>query len=171
MLRFSRDISNTSITIKKMVELYTNNRMAKVYAYRHNGAVYPILSLNQYVEQSFKFLNNNIRKTLFDPSWPVYTTTHNTPPAYYGPFAEVDNSFISNGVIVKGKVRNSILCRDVYVDEGAEINNCILFTKTEIGKNVNLRYVISDKNVVIKEVKNLIGDEKDYLLISKGAKI
>ena len=171
LLRFSREISNTSTSIKKMVELSANNRMTKVYAYRHKEAVFPILSLNQYVSQSFKFLNNNVRKTLFSPDWPIYTTSHNTPPVYYGPFAEVDNSFIANGAVIKGKVRNSIICRDVYIDAGAEVNNCILFTKTEIGKDVNLRYVITDKNVSIHEVKNLMGDELDYLLISKGAKI
>jgi len=171
MIRFSREISNTSTTLRKMVELYANNRMAKVYAYRHHGTVYPILSLHQYVDQSFKFLNNNIRKTIFFPNWPIYTTSHNTPPAYYGPFAEVDNSFIANGAVVKGKVRNSIICRDVYIDENAEINDCILFTKTEIGRDVRMRYVITDKNVEIKDVKNLVGDEEDYLLISKGAHI
>lgn len=171
IIRFSREISNTSNTIRKMVELYASNRMAKVYGYRHFGAVYPILSLKQYIDQSFKFLNNNIRKTLFLPDWPIYTTSHNTPPSYYGPFAEVDNSFIANGAVIKGKVRNSIICRDVFIDEGAEINDCILFTKTEIGKDAKLRYVITDKNVVIKDVKNLVGDEEDYLLISKGAEI
>ena len=171
IIRFSREISNTSTTLSKMVELATNNRMTKVMAYRHNKAVFPILSLNQYVSQSFRFLNNNIRKSLFSPDWPIYTTSHNTPPAYYGPFAEVDNSFIANGAVVKGKVRNSIICRDVSIEEGAEINDCILFTKTEIGKDVNLRYVITDKNVTIKNVRYLMGDEQDYLLISKGAKI
>lgn len=171
LIRFSREISNTTATIKKMVELFTNNRMTKVVSYHHQGAVYPILSLNQYVEQSFKFLNNNYRKTLFLEGWPIFTTSHNTPPACYGEMADVNNSFISNGAVIKGTVKNSIICRDVYIDEGAEVNDCILFTHTEIGKNVKLRYVITDKNVSIKDVKNLMGDEKDYLLISKGAKI
>lgn len=171
MLRFSREISNTSSTIRKMVELFTNNRMTKVFAFRHYEAVYPILSLKQYVDQSFKFLNNNIRKTLFFPDWPIYTTSHNTPPAYYGPFAEVDNSFIANGAVIKGKVRNSIICRDVYIGEGAEVNDSILFTKTELGNDVHVRYIITDKNVSIIDVKNLLGDEQDYLLVSKGAKI
>lgn len=171
LLRFSREISNTAGTIKKMVELYANNRMAKVCGYRFKGSVYPVLSLNQYVRQSFELLNHNARKTLFLPDWPIYTTSHNTPPAFYGPFADVENSFIANGAYIKGKVKNSIISRDVYVEEGAEISDCILFTRTEIGKDVKLQYVITDKNVEIKDVKNLVGDNEDYLLISKGAKI
>ena len=171
LIRFSREISNTAGTLKKMVELYTNNRMTKVCGYQFRGAVYPILNLDQYVEQSLKMLTFATRKSLFLPDWPIYTTSHNTPPANYGPFAEVENSFIANGAVIKGKVKNSIISRDVVIGEGAEVNNCILFTKTEVGPGVKLKYVITDKNVTIKDVKNLVGDDEDYLLISKGAKI
>ena len=171
LCRFSREISNTSGSLKKMIELYANNRMTRVVAYQFKGAVFPVLSLNQYIEQSFKLLNNSSRKQLFLPEWPIYTTSHNTPPACYGPFADVSNSFISNGSIIKGKVKNSIICRDVVIGEGAEVSNCILFTKTEVGKDTKLRYVLTDKNVKIMDVKNLVGDEEDFLLISKGAKI
>lgn len=171
LIRFSREISNTSDTIKKMVELYANNRMTKVMAYQFKGAVFPILNLNQYVEQSFKMLNHTNRKTLFLPDWPIYTTSHNTPPACYGLLADVSNSFIANGSVIKGKVKNSIISREVVIGEGAEVSDCILFTKTEVGENVKLKYVLTDKNVSIIDVKNLVGDEEDYLLISKGAKI
>lgn len=171
LIRFSREISNTSDTFRKMIELYSNNRMTKVYAYEFKGKVFPVLSLKQYIEQSFKLLDFNQRKGLFLPEWPIYTTSHNTPPAFYGPFADVNNSFISNGAVIKGKVRNSIICRDVYIDEGAEVSDCILFTKTRVGKDVKLQYVITDKDVEINNVKNLVGDQEDYLLISKGAKI
>lgn len=171
LLRFSKEISNTSGTLRKMVELYANNRMTLVAGYRFKGAVFPVLNLSQYVRQSFKLLNNSSRKTLFLPDWPIYTTSHNTPPACYGPFADVSNSFVANGSIIKGKVHNSIICRDVVIEEGAEINDCILFTKTVVGKDVKLKYVLTDKNVEIIDVKNLTGDEEDYLLISKGAKI
>ena len=171
LLRFSREISNTTGTLKKMVELYANNRMTKVVAYRFKGAVYPVLSLNQYITQSFKMLNNTNRKTLFLPNWPIYTTPHNTPPACYGAFADVQNSFVANGAIIKGKVKNSIISRDVVIGEGAEVSDCILFTRSEVGKDVKLQYVVTDKNVSIIDVKNLTGDQEDYLLISKGAKI
>ena len=171
LVRFSREISNTNDTLKKMVELYANNRMAKVNAYRFKGTVFPILNLDLYIKQSFRLLNHSSRKALFSDDWPIYTTSHNTPPACYGPFADVSNSFIANGAIIKGKVRNSIICRDVYIGQDAEVSDCILFTKTEVGDGVKLQYVLTDKNVSIKEVKNLTGDEKDYLLISKGASI
>ena len=171
MLRFSREISNTKTTIRKMVELYANNHMTAVKGYEFKGMVVPILSLNQYVDESFKLLANKNRKQLFDPEWPIYTTTHNTPPVRYGDNAVVNNCFVANGSIIKGTAKNCIISRDVVIDEGAVIENCILFTNTYIGQRVQLKYTVTDKNVVIKDVKRLSGDEEDYLLISKGAKI
>ena len=171
LLNFSREISNTKSTIKKMVELYTNNHLTIVSGYEFKGKVVPILNLNQYIEESFNLLANKNRKQLFLPDWPIYTTTHNTPPVRYGDNAVVNNCFVANGSYIKGTVKNCIISRDVHIDEGAVVENCILFTNTYIGKRVNLKYAVTDKNVVIEEVKKLSGDEEDYLLISKGAKI
>lgn len=171
MLRFSREISNTKTTIRKMVELYANNHMTAVKGYEFKGLVVPILSLRQYVDESFKLLSNKNRKQLFDPEWPVYTTTHNTPPARYGDNAVVNNCFVANGSYIKGTAKNCIISRDVVIEEGAVVEDCILFTNTYIGQRVSLKHTVTDKNVVINDVKKLSGDETDYLLISKGAKI
>lgn len=171
MLEFSKEISNTKTTIRNIVELFTNNKVVKVCGYKLQNEVFPILSLNQYVEQSFKMLDQKYWDLLFPREWPIYTTTHNTPPTLYGEKADISNSIIANGAIVNGKVKNSILSRDVLVDEGASIVDCILFSRTEIGENVHLSRVLTDKNVKIKTVKKLSGDNKNYLLIAKGAKI
>ncbi len=171
LINFSKEISNTKTTIKKMVELYANNNLTKVSGYRFEGYVVPVLNLNQYVSESFKLLDIKNRKQLFLEDWPIYTTTHNTPPALYGADAVVSNSFIANGSIINGKVKDSIISRDVVVKKGANVSNCILFTLTSIGEGVSLQYVVTDKNVHVENVKNLKGDQKDYLLIAKGAKI
>lgn len=171
ILKFSKEISNTASTIRKMVQLYANNHMVNVIGYEVTTYVAPILDLDHYIKESFKLLDSKNRKAIFDLDWPLYTTTHNTPPALYGPKAEVSNSFVANGAIVKGKVTNSIISRDVIVDEGAVVNNSILFSKTHIGKNCHVDYLVTDKNVEISNVKNLCGDEEDFLLVAKGAKI
>ena len=103
--------------------------------------------------------------------WPIYTTTHNTPPALYGEKAEVKNSFISNGSTIKGTVINSILSRDVIVEEGAVVKDCILFSGTKVGKGSHLQYVVADKKVQIKEVRDVAGEEDHYMYISFGANI
>ena len=158
-------------SIRNMLNFYIEEETLDVRGYEFKGYVVPILTLKNYVDHSFDLLNYHVRVQLFNPDWPIYTTTHNTPPALYGKDADVQNSFIANGAIIKGKVHNCIISRDVVVEKGAELKNCIIFTKTEIAKDTKLQYVLSDKNARIKEVKKIVGEPDDVVYIKVGAKI
>lgn len=157
--------------IRDMVNYYIKEKVMKVHGYCFEGYVVPILSMQDYTNYSFKLLNYKERQKLFNDDWPIYTTTHNTPPTLYGPNAEVTNSFIANGSIIKGKVINSIISRNVVVEEGAVVKNCILFTKTSVGKNVEMEYVVCDKNVQVNQVKKIKGEKSETIFIKQGSKI
>ena len=154
-----------------MVEYCSNEKLLSIHSYETEEEVIPILSLQSYVEESMKLLVYSNRIKLFKEDWPIYTTTHNTPPAQYGPEAEVKNSFVGNGSRIKGTVINSVISRDVIIEEGAVVKNCILFSGTKVGKNSKLEYVVADKNVKIKEVKEVDGDKDLYTYISFWAYI
>lgn len=158
-------------SIKDMIRFYIEEQELDVRGYAFLGYVVPVLSYEDYVNHSFALLNYHIRSKLFLEDWPIYTTTHNTPPALYGKDADVQNSFVANGAIIKGKVRNSIISRDVVIEKGADINNCIIFTQTNVGENAKLKYVLADKSVNIHNVKTLSGEEDDVIYIKQGAKI
>ncbi len=64
---------------------------------------------------------------------------------------EVADVVISEGCIVEGKVKNSILSPGVKVKSGAEIIDSIIFHDTIIEKNAKLNKVICDKDSVIGE--------------------
>ncbi len=170
-IKMIEDAKNTSslFTIRRIVTQYINNHTIDVKGILFDGCVIPILSFNDYVSHSFDLLNYHNRSKLFLPDWPIYTTTHNTPPALYGENANVRNSFIANGCIIKGKVENSIISRDVIIEKGAIVKNSIIFTNTIICEDARVNYVLSDKNVHLKEVKKLEGDEDDVLYIEQGA--
>lgn len=157
--------------IRKSLNYAINHHRVIVNAYRFDGYVVPILSSNDYVEKSFELLSYEKRQKLFSEDWPIYTTTHNTPPALYGPKASVKNSFVANGAVIKGTVENSIISRDVVVEEGAVVKNCILFTQTKVGKNTKMEYVLTDKNTNIVEVKDLKGAKDKVLYIKQGETI
>lgn len=154
--------------IRKMLSYMINRHRLVVNAYEFKGFVAPILNADDYVNKSFELLSYEVRQKLFHDDWPIYTTTHNTPPALYGANAQVKNSFVANGSIIKGKVENSIISRDVIVEEGAEVKNCIIFTRSYIGKDAHLEYVLADKNVRVEEVKKLQGEKNKVLVIKQG---
>ena len=157
--------------IRKTVSYAINRHRLIVRGYEFDGYVVPILSFNHYVNKSFELLAYENRQKLFFDDWPIYTTTHNTPPALYGPKAFVKNSFVANGSVIKGHVENSIISRDVIIEEGANVQNCIIFTLSHIGKDSDLEYVVADKNVKVSVVKKLKGQKDDVLFIRQGAKI
>lgn len=158
-------------TLRKMVEYCSNEKLVAVHAYETEEEVLPILSIQSYVEESMKLLVYSNRLKLFKEDWPIYTTTHNTPPSLYGPNAQVRDSFIANGAIIKGKVDNCIISRGVKVGEGAVVKNSILFYKTDVGDNVSLNHVLADKNVTISQVKRLAGTKDEVFFIELGAKV
>lgn len=166
----SRDISEL-YTLRDLVNHAIHNKSMNIHGYEFKGYVLPILSLQDYVDKSFELLNYENRQKLFLDDWPIYTTSHNTPPAMYMEGASVKNSFIANGSIINGKVENSILSRDVIVEEGAEVKNCIIFTHAKVGAKVKLKYVLADKYSSIKEVKRLSGEKEEILVVTQGAKI
>ena len=166
----TREIS-ALFNIRDLVNYCATNGLYEVNAFSFDGYVAPILTFDSFVKYSMELLSYDVRKQLFKEDWPIYTTTHNTPPALYGPNSVVKNSFISNGGMIKGTVINSVLSRDVVVEEGAVVENCILFSGTHVGKNSKLKYVVADKNVKIREVRDVGGEEDHYIYISFGANI
>ncbi len=143
----------------------------KVHGYRHDGYVRHFGSFKQYRAHSLELLRYDVRKELFRDSWPIYTVTHDTPPAKYGAPASVKNCFIANGARISGKVVNSIISRNVVIEEGALVKNSIIFTNTKIGRDVHLSNAVVDKYVRISEVKDINGTEENPLFIKQGDRI
>jgi glucose-1-phosphate adenylyltransferase len=112
------------------------------------------------------------RKSLFDvPNRPVYTKVRNSTPTYYSDTSSVKNSMIADGCVIEGTVENSILFRGVKVGRNCTVKNCILMQDTYIGENVQLNCVVADKNVVVKDDRNLSGHPTIPFYLNKGVTI
>lgn len=143
-------------------------KILKVKAYLHKGYVRCFDSLSHYMQYSLELLNYSVRQQLFNPNWPIYTVTHDTPPSKYGEHAEVSNSFIANGAIIEGNVSGSIISRSVAIREGATVTNSIILTDTIITSDMTLEYCIVDKYARVIHARDLKGTEKQPLYIKQG---
>ena len=170
ILDSSKDISQL-FSLRRLLNYMIKNQSLSINGQLYGKTVVPILSLDHYIKCSFKLLNASQRENIFTMDWPVYTTTHNTPPATYGPKSRVKNSFIANGCIIKGTVENCVISRDVVVEEGAVVKNSILFTATEVGKKVKLNYVLTDKQAKCVEEKDLSGKEDGFFFVHYGERV
>ena len=148
---------NKTFSIADMIIYMMKNEGLKIDTYRFEHYVIPIMSLKDYVNNSFNLLKFENRRKLFRHEWPIYTRTHDTPPAKYLDNANVKDSIVSNGCIINGRVEHSILSRNVVVSKGAVVLNSIIFTDSIIDQNCKVNHIITEKNVSITE--NVEGNE------------
>lgn len=142
-----------------------------VHAYEYDGYLRCFDSFKHYFDYSFELLDIKTRRQLFKEDWPIYTVTHDTPPAKYSTSAELTHSFVANGCLIEGKVHGSILSRGVHIHKGAVVENAIIFTDSEIGRNKKLSYVIVDKDAKVLRVDKIIGKEDEIAYISQGDEV
>ncbi len=165
-------IAHNYDSLTKDILLKNVNR--RVYrTYRYDGYFACISSSQDYYASSMELINDsNVRNQLFGvKNRPIYTKVRNSAPTYYSPEAKVKNSLIADGCQIFGEVENSIIFRGTKIGKGTVVKNCILFQDTFTGENVKLNCVIADKNVVIRDNKNLSGDETLPFYLAKGKMI
>lgn len=136
-----------------------------IMGYEHKKIFMEISSVSGYMKENMKLLDTNIRKQLFEK--PVYTKVKDSVPAQYGSGCQVSNSIISDGCTIEGTVINSILSRGVIIGKGAVVRNSIIMQNTEIMRNVTLNNAILDKDVIVRENRQLVGHETYPVVIEK----
>lgn len=149
-------------------------RLSKIRAYRYlyEGIFIQITSLESYFANSMKLLSSEARNGLLNiPSRPIYTKLRNSAPTRYASDASVVNSYVADGCVIEGTVENCILFRGVRIGKGTVVKNSILMQDTVTGNNVSLNCVITDKNVMIRDGRNLSGHESMPFFIPKGSMV
>ena len=124
-------------------------RGERVYAYPFAGYWQDVGTIHSYWEAHMKLLGDHPSFDLYDPSWVIHTRSEERPPAYIRSGAQVVESLISHGCIIKGHVERSVLSPGVVVEEGAVVRNSILLFDTVIGAGSVIDHAIIDKEVIV----------------------
>ena len=139
-----------------------------VNVYEHDGVALFNESMDEYYRNTMSLLDKDVRKDLFAANHPVFTKVRDRVPCYYGEEAELDDCLIADGCMLEGKVENSVLFRQVAINEGAEVENCIIMNDCVIGKGAKLKNVILDKEVTVTDGAKLYGTKGHPIVIKKG---
>ena len=130
----------------------------KVNAFEFVGYSAQICSLGTYFNYNMEMLDNEKRNALFDyENRRIFTSRRDSLPTKYGKEADVTNSIIAEGCRIDGTVKNSVICRNVVINEGAIVKNCILHDAVTVEKNAELDWVIADNDVIITANRSMIG--------------
>lgn len=128
---------------------FATNEVPGTKPYEEKGYWRDVGTLDAYFDAHQDVLGMEPRFDAFNHQWPIYSSH------YQGPTARVvggmlDNVLLGAATIVHGaKVKNSLLRREVVVEPGAEIEDCVIMDYSRIGRGARLRRVIVDRHNVI----------------------
>jgi glucose-1-phosphate adenylyltransferase len=106
-------------------------------------------TIEAYWQAHMDLLGEAPRFDLDNREWPIRTGPHPGPPVrLIG--GEIENTQIAEGSLIKrATIRNSILGRGVWVNDGAVIEDSIVMDHTTVGKGARLRRAIVDRFNII----------------------
>lgn len=157
------------LSLQDLIIKLLENKRITIKSLRFEGFSCCFNSFKTYMNYSFKMADLNELQRLFFQSWPIYTVTHDTPPASYSRDAKVSSSFVSNGAVIEGTVINSIIGRNVKISKGAVVKNCVIFSGVSVGENATVNNALIDKYAIITRSHSVSGTESEPIYIKQGA--
>lgn len=133
----------------------------KVYGYKYQGYWRDVGTIEAYWQSNMDLVVDLPPFNLYEPESMIRTTFIDMPPVKLGPRAQVTRSLVTNGCIINGRVFSSVLSPRVYVEEGAQVIDSIIFDDTFIARDAIVHRCIIDKECRIGEGCH-IGYGDDY---------
>ncbi|MCL1809514.1 MAG: glucose-1-phosphate adenylyltransferase subunit GlgD [Clostridiales bacterium] len=146
-----------------ILDYLKGNLMIKGYHY--DKQLLEISDVTGYMNANMNFLKSSFRDTAFER--PIYTKVKDSVPTLYCRGCRVKDSIVADGCKIQGIVEDSIISRGVKIGRGTVVRNCIVMQNAEIMNDVELQYVIIDKDVIVREGQKLIGHEKYPVVVEK----
>jgi glucose-1-phosphate adenylyltransferase len=121
----------------------------RIYGYAYQGYWRDVGTIEAYWQANMDLIVDLPPFNLYEPDSQVRTPSVDMPSVKLGPKAQVSRSLVSNGCIINGMVFNSVLSPHVYVEEGAQVIDSIVFDDTVIAKGAVVHRSIIDKECYI----------------------
>ncbi len=133
--------------------LLADNR--RLVAYKFKGYWKDVGTIDSLWEANMDLLDSDNDLDLSDPTWKIYTEDTTTLPQYLGPNADIRRAYITQGCVVDGEVKNSVLFTGAKVGKGAKVIDSVLMPGVEVEEGAVVK-----RALVANDVK-----------IGKGAKV
>lgn len=142
-----------------------------VAGYLFNEYAVKIEDTADYFRSNMDMLDKDVRGEVFLRTRPILTRIMDEAPAYYGDKATVEDCLVADGCHIEGHVQNSILFRDVEIEKGADVQDCIIMESGRILTGASLRHVICDRSVTVRDGRTMMGHENYPITIAKNATV
>ena len=137
-------------------------------AYKFKGYWKDVGTIDSLWEANMDLIDSRNELNLNDPTWKIYTEDTPALPQYIGPNAKIDKAFITQGCVVEGEVKHSVLFTGCKVGEGAKIIDSVLMPGVEVAAGAVVQRALVADNVKIGQ-DAVVGsaDSENIELVSK----
>jgi len=153
-----------------LIDVVTSNlKLLRVYGRPTTSIIGTIRTVQDYFQRSMDLLSSEVRKKLWLAEDQIHTKVVDNPPTRYTSQAKVSHSLIASGCSISGEIVNSIIFRNVIVEQGCRIENSIILPECHIQAQAKVDYAILDKSVKVHRGNALKGRLSDPLVVLNTA--
>ncbi|MBE6121477.1 MAG: glucose-1-phosphate adenylyltransferase [Solobacterium sp.] len=153
---------------KDIIPAYLNDKRTLV-AWRFKGYWKDVGTIDSLWEANMDLLNADSELDLGDQTWKIYTEDVNALPQYIGADAHVENSYVTQGSVILGEVKNSVLGTNCTIEERAKVIDSVIMPGAKIGEGAKVTRCIVADDVVVAPGAVLGDAESEHIeLIAKN---
>lgn len=129
---------------KDIIPAYLNDKK-RLAAYRFKGYWKDVGTVDSLWKSNMDLLKEGNTLDLADPTWKIYTEDVNALPQFIGEDAKIENAYITQGAIVLGEVRNSVIGTGCEIGKGAKVIDSVIQPGAKIGEGAKVtRCIVAD---------------------------
>ncbi|MBE6596750.1 MAG: glucose-1-phosphate adenylyltransferase [Ruminococcaceae bacterium] len=141
----------------------------KMIAYPFSGYWKDVGTLGSLWEANMDLLSDP--SILGDESWRIYTRHSPSAPQFIGEGAILENSSVTEGCEIYGRVENSVLGAGVKVMRGALVKDSVLFSGVFVDEGARVSRAIVDSDAHIGENSTVEGERDNIAVVESGFRV
>ena len=155
---------------KDIIPMLLNDKK-RLFAYSFEGYWKDVGTIDSLWEANMDLIDRNDELDLGDPNWKIYTADIPTLPHYVAPSGKVEHSYINQGAVIHGNVKDSVLFNNVHIDNGADVQQSVLLPGSRVEEGATVYRTIVGEKVVIGKGQSVGSlDSKNILLVAEDVK-
>lgn len=141
------------------------NGELKINIFMFDGIVLRNRNIESYFKNNLLLMKEKVRMEFFNRGMPVYTKVRYEVPSLYGENCNVNDCFVADGCKIFGEAENSVIFRDVVLEEGARVKNCVIMQGVKVSKGADIENAIIEKNTIINEGESFRGAKNSPVIV------
>ena len=143
----------------------------RLFAYKFKGYWKDVGTIDSLWEANMDLLDKKNGLDLDDRTWKIYTEDIPALPQYISEDADVKRAFITQGCVVEGEVKNSVLFTGAKVGQGAKVIDSVLMPGAVVEEGAVVQRVLIADGVKIGS-QAVVGsaDSEHIELVAKNVK-